>query len=303
MNRIVLGIDRAGRYEAAVRLLARLRFADAEVTPLHAVETPTVFLGDVALPATIEIMEDLIAEETEAGQRLAAEVAATLKGDGYAAGDAAVLPGGPAPLLMDRADRIGARLIAVGSEGKGAVRAFLTGGVGRALVMGAHQSVLVAKGDPAPVGPVRAVFATDHSPYADRCLEELLALAPRGLSHLTVLTCYPKDLVEAVRPFAPEFVLDPAEWIEESLRERNEQAVGALAPLAAHGCGIGARVFPDTPAYGIARVMQETAADLLILGAQGHGFFERLSLGSTSFHQVMAEPYPVLVLRAPMTAP
>jgi hypothetical protein len=37
---------------------------------------------------------------------------------------------------------------------------------------------------------------------------------------------------------------------------------------------------------------------LLILGAQGYGFWERLMVGSISFHQAIAEPHPVLILRA-----
>jgi nucleotide-binding universal stress UspA family protein len=201
---------------------------------------------------------------------------------------------------MEYADRVEARLIAVGGTHKGALRAILTGSVARALVIAAHQSVLVARGEPDADGPIRAVFATDHSAYADRCLQQLLTLAPRGISHLTVLTCFPRDFVQPIRPRFPEFVLDPCEWIESNLRERNEQVKAELAPL---GCEIETRVFPGTAAIGIPRVMKETGAALLILGAQGHGFVDRVKLGSTSYQQVMAESYPVLVLRVrPQTA-
>jgi nucleotide-binding universal stress UspA family protein len=196
---------------------------------------------------------------------------------------------------MHHADEIDARLIAVAGTRKGVLRAFFLGSVARALVTGAHQSVLVAKGEIAAEGPVRAVFATDHSEYANRCLQELLALAPRGLSHLTVITCYPKELVHAMRPFLDEFALDPAEWIEKNLEERNEKVRRTLEPLE---CPIETRIYADAATSSIPVAMKETGADLLILGAQGHGFLERLTLGSTSFHQVMAEPYSVLLLRA-----
>jgi nucleotide-binding universal stress UspA family protein len=98
-----------------------------------------------------------------------------------------------------------------------------------------------------------------------------------------------------MRPFLDEFALDPAEWIEKNLEERNEKVRQILEPL---GCPIDTRVYADAAASSIPVAMKETGAELLILGAQGHGFLERLTLGSTSFHQVMAEPYSVLVLRA-----
>jgi len=34
------------------------------------------------------------------------------------------------------------------------------------------------------------------------------------------------------------------------------------------------------------------------MGAHGHGMVERLTIGSISFYQVVAEPHSVLVLRA-----
>jgi nucleotide-binding universal stress UspA family protein len=297
MNRIVLGIDTAGHYEAALRLLARLRPEGAAVDVFHAAEIPVLY-GDMMLPAPVELMADAMAEERKTGGRLCEEVAQRLRDRGITARAPEIIGGPPALEIMEYADRVEARLIAVGGTKKGPIGAFLTGSVVRALVIGAHQSVLIGKGDLAPEGPIRAVFATDHSSYADRCIPELLALAPRGISHLTVMTCYPKEFVRAIRPFLPEFVLDPSEWIEKNLHDRNEKVVSELAPL---GCEISTRVFCDTATSSIPRAMKETGADLLILGAQGHGFVERLSLGSTSFHQTMAEPYPVLVLRVPKT--
>jgi nucleotide-binding universal stress UspA family protein len=168
--------------------------------------------------------------------------------------------------------------------------------VGRGLVIGAKQSLLIAKGEVAPEGSVRAVLATDHSRYADRCLTTLLNLAPKGIAHLTVLTAYPRESVEAIRPFLPDYVLDPANWIDDSLRQRNDHVKERLAPL---GCTFDERVVNEQPNAAIKQAMEETGADLLILGAQGHGWVERLTLGSVSFHQAVVEPSSVLILRAP----
>ena len=43
--------------------------------------------------------------------------------------------------------------------------------------------------------------------------------------------------------------------------------------------------------------MTKFNAELLILGAQGHGFMERLFIGSSCLQQVVATPHSVLILR------
>lgn len=51
--------------------------------------------------------------------------------------------------------------------------------------------------------------------------------------------------------------------------------------------------YPEERPHGRALPRDE----LLILGAQGHGFWERLTVGSVSFHQAIAESHSVLMLR------
>jgi nucleotide-binding universal stress UspA family protein len=198
---------------------------------------------------------------------------------------------------MEYADRCGASMIAVGSSGKTPGQAAFIGSVGRGLVISARQSVLIAKGEVAPTGPVRAVFATDHSGYANRCLQLLKHMTPCGLSHLTVVTCYEKGYLEPVRELLPGYIEDPDAWITRGLEACNRKALQELEPL---GCSLEARVIDARANAGIGRVMQETGADLLIVGAHGHGFVERLTVGSASLHQAVVEPYSVLVLRIPL---
>ena len=201
---------------------------------------------------------------------------------------------------MGYSDREQASLIAVGCSGKSAARAFFTGSVGRGLTIAAHQSLLIAKGEPKE-GPIRAVLATDHSAYANDCLDKLLELAPQGISHLTVMSAYPKEILGHLMPYLPDIVLDPSEWVEQGLEQRNQQVIQKLAPLGSMGtgCTFASRVMGMDADEAIETAMGEAEADLLILGAQGHGFVERLTTGSTSFHQVVAEPYSVFLLRVP----
>jgi len=301
MNRVVLGFGTNESDEPAVRLLGRLQFTDAIVDVVHVIEPPLLLgLESTIPPLRRAIVDAMEAKEADA-RRDGAAIDARLRAEGVVPGANTVLFGrGVVSELADYADRSKAALITVGSRSKGAARAFLTGSVGRGLTIAAHQSLLIAHGWPSEIGRVRAVFATDHSDYANRCLAELLRLAPGGISHLTVVTVYPIDTASALRAFLPAGVGDPAEWIRKDLCERNANVIRQLAPL---GCEFDSRIEDGYVEEVLPGVLREIGADLLILGAQGHGFTDRLNMGSTSLHEVLSEPVPVLVLRAPEPEP
>jgi nucleotide-binding universal stress UspA family protein len=300
--RIVVGVDGKQGDQAALHLVKRLRLGESGagceadiVNVIEALPFPWWGSGEMSSP---EVVEQLMEAQEENGIRVTKRAAAEL--EGAVRQTRCIIRHGSAPdQLMIHAEDAHADLIAVGGRAQRAVSAFLAGSVGRGLVIGARQSLLIAKGEVAPEGPVRAVLATDHSRYADRCLTTLLNLAPKGIAHLTVLTAYPRESVEAIRPFLPDYVLDPAGWIDDSLRQRNDHVKERLAPL---GCTFDGRVVNEQPNAAIKQAMEETGADVLILGAQGHGWVERLTLGSVSFHQAVVEPSSVLILRAPNVA-
>jgi nucleotide-binding universal stress UspA family protein len=47
----------------------------------------------------------------------------------------------------------------------------------------------------------------------------------------------------------------------------------------------------------IVHSMEQNQAYLLVLGAQGHSFVERMTMGSVSMHEVIYGRHPVLVIR------
>lgn len=293
--RIVFGIDENDNWKAAADLLPRLRFRDGVVDTLHFSEPPMYFFGKMDAEYEAHRID---AGSTKVGQQMVEEASALLRQDGVITGVSKECSGSAAEGLMGYADRMSASLLAVGSSGKSPVGAFFVGSIGRSLVIGAHRSVLIARGDVAQSGPergVRAVLATDHSDYASACLDTLMQLAPLGISHLTVLTVYPKHMIQGLQPYLPDFALNPTEWIEKGLEERNQEVVQGLSSL---GCTFDSQVVGGDVHEAIKNVMASAKADLLILGAQGHGFVERLTLGSVSFREAMAEPHSVLVLRA-----
>jgi len=316
--KILVGLDFEDAPEAGpvtpavIRLLNRLQFPKVSVEVAHAIDSrrsPADNLEALLFAAGEDLPR---AQATErVASRYLVEGAASKMDDwipGTPSPCGTILTGNAAVALMDRADLTHADLIAVnGARRFTRMDALLTGSVARDIVVGAHQSVLIARdraheaggSEDTPTTPVRAVLATDHSPYANRCVELLGRLAPAGIGHLTVLSAYPDYQIQAFRSVVGEMAVDPAEAIRDHLCERNTTVIDLLSHHLAPGTAFTSQVTPEPVQTAIAHAMAAAEADLLILGAKGHGFAERLLLGSVSFrHAVVHAPYSVLILRA-----
>jgi len=301
--KILVGLDFDGAAERdtaapdAVRVLRQLCFPNADIEVAHAVSpfvTPASQLEALLLTAGEDLASAYATER--AASKYLVECAA---GKFESGARGIVLSGNAAVALMDRADHIEADLIAVnGSPRRSLLDALLTANVARDIVVGAHQSVLIARHGSDLARPIRAVLATDHSLYANRCVELLGKFAPAGIEHMTVLSAYPNDQIQRVRTLIGEMAVDPAEAIRDHLCERNAIVMDILSHHLGQGTTFTSQVTPEPVQQAIAHTMAETEADLLILGAKGHGFVERLLLGSVSFrHAVVNAPYSVLILR------
>jgi nucleotide-binding universal stress UspA family protein len=301
MTRVLLGTDLGQGVDApSVRLVQRLRFNAAQVEAVRVVGSPIFPAWEISAGMPPIALEELIQAE-EARARAVTEAVAERLGD-ISAG-AHVLHGAALQQLLARADETGADLIAVDGHEDSPLLAALIGSVARGLVLGARQSILLAKGsrepDPTTETPVRAVLATDHSDYADACWERLVRLWPRGIEHLTILTAYPEDRLRSLEPMLPPLGISPTRAVRDQLCARSDALASRLAERFPPSCtGIDV-VLSTLPVHeAIAEQMQASRADLLILGAKGHGLVERLTLGSVSFSQAIGpHPYSVLLLR------
>lgn len=188
--------------------------------------------------------------------------------------------GNPMVEILGRADDLAAELVAVEATQKSPMKAAWLGSVARALVDGAQQSVLVTRGS-VPRHPLRVVVATDHSPYASRALSALVALQPKGIGQLTVVYAFPESGDPAGQAHART----------EAVAQELGEALG-LAPEQWHG-----RVESGVPFDVIEATLADTDADLLILGARGHGAWERLTLGSISHRAAHSGSRSTLILR------
>jgi nucleotide-binding universal stress UspA family protein len=205
--------------------------------------------------------------------------------------------GNPARELLHRADTTPTELVAVRGSNKNLLSEFLLGSVARALVEGASQSVLLTRGS-APQGKLRVVVATDHSEYMERALEKLVAWAPQGVGRLTLLHVLPAPYKAEMDQFAQEIA---HEAYGRPIRTPEEVSDAAAKALGAK-LGLPAEAIHSVVAHGsvsqaIETTLDASDADLLILGAKGHSFLERLTLGSVSFRAVTTCRKSILVLR------
>jgi hypothetical protein len=171
------------------------------------------------------------------------------------------------------------------------------GSVSRSLAISCDASVLIAKGKIPEGRKLKAVLATDHSDYSTRWIDRFLQMKPAGIGEIQVVTAYDIDDHEAeiLHRNLPSLGGLVDTWIEDRLCDRNCELIDKLTEA---GYRAKCRVVKGDANDVIRRTMQDAQADLLIVGAQGHGFLERVLIGSVSLHQAVYEPYPGLIVRA-----
>lgn len=288
--RAIIGVDLSGSVAAAL-LFTRLSFSPADLTLVHVIES--VF-PDGSFPpfGPNHAITDMMYVREEEGKEALERARAALGNEA----STEIRRGDPARELMTVASEANADLLAIYSEAKGTYGDLFFGSVAKGLVQAADQSLLIAKGEIAPEGPLNVVFATDHSEYADRSLDLFLSWAPKGMGKVRVLTANETSpSVAALLVHDLPHLKDEAPiWIRERLEDRNRKTVERFIRAGIEAEGI---VLDAHPNDAMRTVMLDTKSDLLVLGAQGHGFLDRLRMGSKSFHQVVSERYSVLVLR------
>lgn len=276
-----VGIDHRGYYKQAARLLARLDFAGLEVSAVHVVEE----VGRAALrnllpvPPPVEALSPAEERMRTEGNRLLVEANSDLEQRGLAP-STQILRGSVANRLMENADADDADLLVLGSYAKGRLEAIVTGSVASKVIVAARQSILLAKSEIEDSGPLTALLATDHSEYANRAIDLLVRFAPRGLGRLVVASVCPPGTPPDLRA---------------AIDQQNATVMGRCESL---GCSLESLVAEGRPKEEIRHLIKAANAQLLILGAKGHGVLDRINVGSVSLHHALCETYPVLILRA-----
>jgi len=287
----VVGVDLAGAFEPALQLFRQLKFEGASMHFLNVVEH---ILPDGSFPELgvmhpiAQILDDL----SKAGKVLLERT-----GGEWPGSTSQVAFGGAARCLVDCSDDQSADLLLVGSQEKSILESFFAGSVTKVLSTSCQKSVLIGKHAPRSTGGLTVVIAHDMSEYCDKALEEFIKWAPKGISRIILLTADTTDpsLVAVVERIEPSMAGETLDIIQSKINNRQAEIAERLSVL---GARVELVVTPGSPKQAIHDAMKDSDADLLVLGAHGHGLLERLVVGSLALHEVVREPFNVLLMRA-----
>lgn len=187
------------------------------------------------------------------------------------------------------AEASGARLLVVGSRGRGGVRSTLLGSVALHCVTHAPCPVVVVH--PGAVQPPpRVVVGIDDSAMSRNALVRAAEEARRLGAEL--------EVVAAQQPVAywsevQAVALPPIAEVREAIRKRAEEIVAeVLGPEAS----LRLRVEDGAPAEVLTHVADGAA--LLVVGSHSRGRVAGMLLGSVALHCAVHAPCPVMVVRA-----
>lgn len=292
--KIVLGVDNEYIYREAVSLLGRLRFANSEIVAANVCEPVPLPAYAGAMLAPIEEIET---ERLDHSRNFLSSISYEISNRcGVDEISERSLIGSTANEILQVAKEEKADLVAIGSRRLGKMRSFFSGSVGRALVLNAETSFLVARSGVDGATDVSAIFATDHSDYANRCLDELLRLNPAGLTEIHIV--FAADTVEELWMAAEDG--SGGVMQEGPLTEQMKKMGEALVDKCIQSGRLADyRLVRQSQFNAIRHRMNATKSDLLILGAERHGLLERLLVGSVTLHEIVAEDFSVLVIRLP----
>lgn len=291
--KVIVGVDAKGAYKPAVKLLGRLGVPKAAVTLLNVVSPVMPYLPAEASDS--ELQSDYLKIVENDGLRALDEATDIACGLDLHARSKLVF-GSPANCLMEEVSAQHADLVAVAATHHGTWSSSFLGSVCRALAIGCSASLLISKGGEADSGPLKAVFATDHSAFSERCLDRFIAMGAHGIRDIHVVSAYSLSdaQAEVLSKNLAALGGDADRWLEERTQCKNEEV---CKKLRAAGYATTSSAVQGSPSNAIREAMQDTHAQLLIVGSHGKGFIARTFIGSVSLHQVVAEPYPVLVIR------
>lgn len=148
------------------------------------------------------------------------------------------------------------------------------------------------------------LLTTDGSDLATAAMVRGVELLGRDHRYLALAVVSPAFVpAAAVSPMdSHPTVIDPA--LEEEIEaEDRAESVTELAELNAV-LEVAAEPLVETgePGPTICEVAARVGADVVVLGSHGHGWLQRVLIGSVSHHVLQHAPCPVLVMRLEDTA-
>lgn len=294
---VVVGIAETSGTKSpeALDVLTDFGFPGLKVDLLHVI-APLVVTG---FPTEVVTAAEAVLWNSENESAAALGFMETLSNQMLSAGDTVnqigihVLDGSPAYEIMHFADEHATNLISVSASTNSKLETMLTGSVARNVTNNAHQSVLISRPRKRS-GKMRVVIGTDHSTYANKCIEQLIGWSPRGIESIAVVTAFDDTLLRSRAADTGVAGVSAADAVRVAISDRTTAAAKHLKLISPKTQGT---VVVGSAPDALRQVADETDADVIIVCAKGHSMLERLTLGSTSLSLAIDAPCSVLVLR------
>lgn len=199
--------------------------------------------------------------------------------------------------ILERAQDGGATMIVMGTHGRRGPARLLIGSVASEVTRRATCPVLVvpARGT-RPAGTLQRILAAvDFSASSRRAAAHARALALETGAALELFHVVP-DL-EVPLPMNPAGLAAPATLMRD-LESAARDALSEMAEAYGRESRVTTEVWHGPAAVTILNRAEEYGADLIVVGAQGHGALDHLLLGSVAEKVARLARCPVLIVPA-----
>lgn len=201
-------------------------------------------------------------------------------------GDPIVVQGDSADVLVRAAADTDADALVVGTRGRGGFAGLVLGSVSTACAHHATVPVIVVPdGRVGEAGPERIVVGIDGSEGSERALRWALGYAQPG-DEVVAVAAWELRVVTGYEGF----VIDPGD-LETSMAEVLGDVVGRIGD---HDVPVEQRVVRGDARSVLAD--EAAVADLLVVGARGHGVMRRMLLGSVANSLVHHVACPTVIV-------
>ena len=202
--------------------------------------------------------------------------------------------------ILDLARTLPADLIVMGSHGRSGIERFLLGSVAERVLRSAPCPVMVVPPydavAPSAVSFKHIVCAIDFSASSLAGLTWALSMAEEAdarLSLLHVIEVPPELRAPAAATY------DNVDELHAAVRADILTRLRSLVPSSAPPfCSVETAAAAGAAGHAILTFAEERDADLIVMGAQGHGAFERWLFGSKTRDVVCGSTCPVLTVRS-----
>jgi nucleotide-binding universal stress UspA family protein len=226
-----------------------------------------------------------------------------------------VREGEPWREILASAEEMAADLVVLGTHGRSGLEHLLLGSVTEKVIPRLPCPALTVGREhrrtwEAPGLVTRILCATDFSPTSVEALNFSVVLARANQGEVTLLnviesvperdeSAHP-SVLELLGPLAFDHYGTLAPFRQEYEGMAREQLLKAVADVSESGVSITTRAVVGRASRDILRIAAEEKADLIVIGAQGHGPLEHLLFGSNALHVIRGATCPVLTVR-PLT--